>query len=119
MNDNEPQKTPRKVTKKTIVMQMEMEAYARLEDIGSEPLIAWKDMASKDFGDVLEDFEEGECTEDDLQIVNTFKDATAAKKRLRKALESGKISGGTFRVASCTNPITPTVKPEQRNVVSF
>jgi hypothetical protein len=119
MTDNEQKKPTRKVTPKTIVMQMEVESQVRVPDPGEageemviDRFVAWKDMTGADFGgkpDVVAN-----------QSVVPFTDTAAAWQKLKAALATGVIKpGGTYRVASHGDPITPTVEPKQMNVVTF
>ncbi len=111
--------TTRTVARKTIVMQMEVPRVVSTiiptTTGGREEYevdgVAWKDMTGDDFG------------EDPDAVVNqrvqVFKDSVDAKRRLRIALESGKLEGGTFRVASCGESMTPTVEQQQTNKVTM
>jgi hypothetical protein len=107
MTENETKKQPRKLAKKTIVMQMEVKTRAP-DDDRPEPVLslAWKDMTGEDFGGGHE-------------CVEVFKDSAEAIRALTAALKSGEMETGTFRVAACGEPITPTVEPQQTNRVTM
>ena len=100
--------TRKAAARKTIVMQKD-EAHF---DVGGNPTRHfWADMTGADFGDDPETVAN--------QRVQVFKDSAKAIGRLRTALMAGKIDGGTFRIASCSEPITPKVEQKQTNLVTM
>lgn len=112
-------KTRKKPATKTIMMQMEADLIAKCEEDPDEYEVTgtgWKDMTGADFGDDPDAVVN--------QSVQTFTDTAAAMRRLRIALETGALKGGTigantFRVAACGEKMTPTVEPKQTNEVTF